>query len=120
MNLTNIDLKNPLVFYLLLFITIFLELFAFYILKRRNYWIGIPSFALVGIMHSFLFVAKGIAHSHAIYHVVTIVLVTMLGIHDNEHLSDFKYLGIFFAVLAVFFLEFGDLKHFFSESKHSH
>ena len=85
----NIDLKKPVYFYSLLLITVFLELYAFYVLKRKNYWVGIPTFALVGVMHSFLFVAKGIAHSHAIYHVVTIVLVTMLGIHDHEHVNEY-------------------------------
>ena len=115
----NIDLKNPVYFYSLLLITVFLELYAFYVLKRKNYWVGIPTFALVGVMHSFLFVAKGIAHSHAIYHVVTIVLVTMLGIHDHEHVNEYKYVGIFFAVLAIIFLEYGDLK-LYLEHGHTH
>ena len=105
----NIDENNLTLFYIILVVTIAVELFAFYSLKRKSMLIGIISFIFVGLMHAFLFSSKGLIHTHAIYHVVTILLVTILGLHDNEALDNNKKIGIFFALMAIIFME---LEHF--------
>ncbi len=105
----KIDENNLTLFYIILFVTIMFELFAFYSLKRKNILIGILAFIFVGLMHAFLFSAKGLIHTHAIYHVVTILLVTILGLHDNEVLDNNKKIGIFFSLMAIIFME---LEHF--------
>ena len=109
----GIDLTNTYVFYFLLLLTISAELTAFYILKRSNFVFGIPAFVFVGFMHAVLFSSKGLIHTHAVYHVITILLVTLLGIHDNEKLNDYKKIGIFFALLSLIFMEFDHLKKSF-------
>ena len=109
----NLDLKNVYSFYILLLITVCVELYAFYVLKRKNYLIGLPAFIFVGFMHAVLFSTKGLIHTHAIYHVVTILLVTTLGLHDNEKLDVYKWVGILFALLAIIFMELHHLKKFF-------
>ena len=110
MNLVNLNLNNPLIFYGILSLTALVELYAFYVLKRQNFMLGIPAFVFVGVMHSFLFITKGLAHTHAIYHVITILLVTLLGIHDHEKIDNMKMTGIAFAVLSIFFMEFNEFK----------
>ena len=109
MNLAGVNLKDPYTFYGVLFVTAMVELYAFYVLKRKNFVIGIPSFVFVGVMHSFLFATKGMIHTHAIYHVITIILVTALGIHDNERIDNMKMAGIGFAILSIICMEYNDL-----------
>ncbi len=109
----NIDLKNIYVFYILLLITASVELYAFYVLKRKNYIVGLPAFIFVGVMHAVLFSTKGLIHTHAIYHVATILLVTALGLHDNEKIDGYKSIGILFALLSIIFMEFHHFKKFF-------
>ena len=94
--------------------TVSVELYAFYTLKRKNYVIGLPAFIFVGFMHAVLFSTKGLIHTHAIYHVVTILLVTVLGLHDNEKLDNYKKIGLTFALLSIIFMEFGHFKKFFN------
>lgn len=105
MDLTGINLKDPYIFYGALIVTSMVELYAFYSLKRNNYFVGVPGFVFVGLMHSILFSAKGIIHTHAIYHVATIVMVTLLGVYDKEKLDNMKLAGIGFAILAIICLE---------------
>ena len=109
----NIDLKNIYVFYILLLITASVELYAFYVLKRKNYIVGLPAFIFVGVMHALLFSTRGLIHTHAIYHVATILLVTALGLHDNEKIDGYKSIGILFALLSIIFMEFHHFKKFF-------
>ncbi len=105
MDLARINFKNPYNFYGALLVTSMVELYAFYSLKRNNYFAGVPGFVFVGLMHSVLFSVKGIIHTHSIYHVATIVLVTMLGVYDKEKLDNIKLAGIGFAILSIICLE---------------
>ena len=105
MDLAKLDFKNIYVFYAALILTSIVELYSFYLLKRNNYYIGVPGFVFVGLMHSILFSVKGIIHTHSLYHVLTIVLVTILGVYDKEKLNNIKLAGIVFAILAIICLE---------------
>lgn len=105
MDLAGINLKDPYIFYGALLVTSMVELYAFYSLKKNNYFVGVPGFVFVGLMHSILFSAKGLIHTHAIYHVATIVMVTLLGVYDKEKLDNMKLAGIGFAILAIICLE---------------
>ena len=105
MDLAKLDFKNIYVFYAALLLTSIVELYSFYSLKRNNYYIGVPGFVFVGLMHSILFSVKGIIHTHSLYNVLTIVLVTILGVYDKEKLNNIKLAGIVFAILAIICLE---------------
>jgi hypothetical protein len=49
-------------------------------------------------------------HTHALYNIITIILVTGLGIYDMEKVSQTKLIGIGFAILSILFIEYEDLK----------
>ena len=106
----KLDLYNPMVFYTILLLTAFVEMYGFYASKHSTFLYAIVAFVFVGLMHSVLFVSKGMVHTHALYNIITVVLVTLLGVYDNEKVTENKMIGIGFAILAIVFIEYDDLK----------
>lgn len=109
----KLNLYNPIVFYAILFFTAFVEMYGFYASKHSTFLYAIIAFVFVGFMHSVLFVSKGMVHTHALYNIITIVLVTLLGIYDNEKVTKHKMIGIGFAIIAIIFIEYDDIKKIF-------
>ena len=108
--LMKLDLQNPFIFYGVLVFTAIVEMYGFYVSKHYTFLYGVLAFVFVGLMHSVLFVSKGMVHTHALYNIITIILVTGLGIYDMEKVSKTKLIGIGFAVLSIVFIEYEDLK----------
>tara|TARA_Y200000002_G_scaffold308570_1_gene264845 strand:+ start:75 stop:422 length:348 start_codon:yes stop_codon:yes gene_type:complete len=106
----KLDLYNPMVFYTILLLTAFVEMYGFYASKHSTFLYAIVAFVFVGLMHSVLFVSNGMVHTHALYNIITVVLVTLLGVYDNEKVTENKMIGIGFAILAIVFIEYDDLK----------
>ena len=86
----KLDLYNPMVFYTILLLTAFVEMYGFYASKHSTFLYAIVAFVFVGLMHSVLFVSKGMVHTHALYNIITVVLVTLLGVYDNEKVTENK------------------------------
>ena len=109
--------KNTKYWGLLLFLIIIevisISLIKYSIVYNKNYikYLGIIGFAIVGALLYYLFTLGDIVITRAIWDVLSIILLTLIAVtFFNEKLDRYHFIGFIFAIIALFFVNYSDIK----------
>ena len=75
--------------------------------NKNNYYIfGILLYGIVAYILYRILIHGKLAITNALWNATTVILVTLVGVfYFKEELNKYEYIGIFFAILAVIFME---------------
>ena len=83
--------------------------------NKNNYYIfGIFLYCIVAYILYKILVSSKLAITNALWNATTVILVTLVGIYYfKEKLSNYQYIGLLFAILAIVFMEMDTLLKLF-------
>ena len=83
--------------------------------KKNNYFIvGLIFYMIVGIILYHVLKEGDLAITNALWNATTVILVTLVGVfYFKEKLSNYQYIGLLFAILAIIFMEMDTLLKLF-------
>jgi len=82
--------------------------------KNKSFIIGIIIYCLVAYVLYEILKSGNVATTNALWNATTVLFVSLMGIfYFDEKLDIYQYIGIFFAVLAVIFIELKSIKLLF-------
>ena len=102
-----------LLFLLIIIEVISISLIKYSIVYNEKYmkYIGIIGFATVGALLYYLFSLGDIVITRAIWDVLSIILLTLIAVtFFNEKLDRYHFIGFIFAIIALFFVNYNDIK----------
>ena len=74
--------------------------------KNNYYLFGILLYGIVAYILYRILVSSKLAITNALWNATTVILVTLVGVfYFKEELNKYECIGIFFAILAVIFME---------------
>jgi multidrug transporter EmrE-like cation transporter len=101
--------SNLIMYYSVIAIMILLEATSLSLFKSDNNLyivIGVILYAVVGFGFNFVIKERGLAIGHALFDIITVILISGIGIlYFKEELSYKKKIGLLLAIISVYLIE---------------